>query len=267
MTELIRSPYTSFKKLLYTSERNKEIMKYEELKNIVKEAHTSLFQVTLSEDMVIPGLSRYGAWKVNEDGSRSKSKVAKKVYKVYIRTDINGWVFGYASRKTARRWNYMDNFPVDKIVDVKPLYKNEKKLTQEEINIKACESFLRRCHENLWTNIQEECKKYIETKDEEYLPDFIRWTNGKVSYVSIKPKIAYNKDHYLDLLKRSIENKEETKFYFSSKGPQGRDRSFSVATGEDGLTRAWFSSEYPGCGNGDYYLLINPTTALYYERD
>ena len=37
--------------------------------------------------------------------------------------------------------------------------------------------------------------------------------------------------------------------------------------GKDGVFRAWFSSEYKGCGNGDYYLLINPTQAIFVEKD
>jgi hypothetical protein len=36
---------------------------------------------------------------------------------------------------------------------------------------------------------------------------------------------------------------------------------------EDGIYRAWFSSEYAGCANGDYYLLLNPQVAVFYETD
>ncbi len=89
--------------------------------------------------------------------------------------------------------------------------------TIEEINTKACESFLRRCHENLWTEIQDSCKKYIETKNEEYLPDFIRWYDGKPSYVSIKTKIPHNVDAYMNRIKDSIENKKEYRVSFPTK--------------------------------------------------
>lgn len=35
----------------------------------------------------------------------------------------------------------------------------------------------------------------------------------------------------------------------------------------DGIRRAWYSEEYRGCGNGHYYLAINATHAIYYEKD
>lgn len=46
-----------------------------------------------------------------------------------------------------------------------------------------------------------------------------------------------------------------------------RDFSVSGEMREDGIYRAWFSSEYSGCGNGDYYLLLNPRIAVFYEKD
>jgi hypothetical protein len=36
---------------------------------------------------------------------------------------------------------------------------------------------------------------------------------------------------------------------------------------DDGIYRAWFSSEYAGCANGDYYLLLNPRVAVFSETD
>jgi hypothetical protein len=46
-----------------------------------------------------------------------------------------------------------------------------------------------------------------------------------------------------------------------------RDLSIETKLCEDGIFRAWYSSEYRGCANGDYYLVISPTQAIYYERD
>ena len=47
----------------------------------------------------------------------------------------------------------------------------------------------------------------------------------------------------------------------------GRDLSIECKLCDDGIYRAWFSSEFPGCANGDYWLLINPTTAIFKESD
>lgn len=47
----------------------------------------------------------------------------------------------------------------------------------------------------------------------------------------------------------------------------GRDLKVECHVCEDGIYRAWFSSEFPGCANGDYWILCNPTTAIFRERD
>lgn len=50
---------------------------------------------------------------------------------------------------------------------------------------------------------------------------------------------------------------------------EGAKRDYTVETKmcEDGVFRAWYSSEYSGCGNGDYYILLNPTQAFFAETD
>ena len=68
-------------------------------------------------------------------------------------------------------------------------------------------------------------------------------------------------------LKEAFESKTEFRWHRNAMGKQGRDLSISTRMCDDGIFRAWFSSEFPGCGNGDYYLLLSPTTAVYYERD
>ena len=46
-----------------------------------------------------------------------------------------------------------------------------------------------------------------------------------------------------------------------------RDISIECNVGSDGEFRAFYSSELRGCGNGAYFLLLNPTTAVYVEND
>lgn len=56
--------------------------------------------------------------------------------------------------------------------------------------------------------------------------------------------------------------------YYYGRGPNGRDYSVETKLDpETGIFRAWFSAEYPGTGNGYYYILINPTTAIFVEKD
>lgn len=140
-------------------------------------------------------------------------------------------------------------------------------MNMKQDNIKACENFLKKCHKNLWKNIQAECRKYLETKNEDDLPDFIRWYGTNVKYVSIKSKLPYNKEYYLQQLKYAIENEKELYFAFEAKSNAGRDRSYRIEQLTDGSIKGFYSSEYANCGNGDYFLIINPTTAMFYERD
>ncbi len=46
-----------------------------------------------------------------------------------------------------------------------------------------------------------------------------------------------------------------------------RDISVNTKICNDGIFRAWYSSEYAGRGNGQYYLLINPHYATFMEPD
>lgn len=47
---------------------------------------------------------------------------------------------------------------------------------------------------------------------------------------------------------------------------KGYDNSIHVGMDEEGL-KAWYSEEYRGCGNGHYYLLFDPTHAIFIEND
>lgn len=47
----------------------------------------------------------------------------------------------------------------------------------------------------------------------------------------------------------------------------GRDRSLEVKKNDDGSLRAWYASEYMGCGNGAYYIPISKSRVLYSEHD
>ncbi len=240
-------------------------MTYSELKNHVNQADTSHFKITFSEELIISGLSRYGNWKVQPDGSKTKSIVRKKVFKMYVRTDVNGYFFGYASKKKARSWRPVELLPLDNIVSIESIYAKDP-LTIEQKLEKSCKEFLRRCDPGLWLNFQDDCKKYLETKNIDDLPCFIRY-NGKAKFVSLSSKFDnFKRLNVKDRIKEAIDSKGSYRYSEGAKSAAGRDRSLSVATTGD-ITNAWFSSEYAGCGNGSYYYLINPTTAVYGEDD
>ena len=240
-------------------------MTYSELKNHVNQADTSHFRVTFDEELSITGLSRSGKWKLQPDGSKTRSIVKKKVFKMYIRTDVNGYYFGYAAKRKPGIWRPVDNLPLDKITSIESLYAKEP-LTVEQQFEKSCKEFLRRCDPGLWLNFQEDCKKYLETKNINDLPCFIRY-NGKAKFVSLSSKFEYfQRLNVKERIKEAIDSKGSYRYYEHAKSMAGRDRSLSVETIGD-ITNAWFSSETAGCANGSYYYLINPTTAVYGEDD
>jgi hypothetical protein len=71
-------------------------------------------------------------------------------------------------------------------------------------------------------------------------------------------------DQVIKELENAFRNQEDYHAYVP-----GRRRDIRVETqmGADGIFRAWYSSEYAGCGNGQYYILINPHYASFMERD
>ena len=102
----------------------------------------------------------------------------------------------------------------------------------------------------------------------------------------LREKVTVDPDHYyrnygytvtsitgkfrpyvLASIKEAFEKKEKYNYRMEANGHQGRSLSVEMKVCDDGIYRAWFTSEFPGCANGDYWLLLNPTTAAFKERD
>lgn len=118
--------------------------------------------------------------------------------------------------------------------------------------IKKTMSLLGKFHNNLWENIKTELSKDPSLMDSKYYSNF--------ATINISGKFP---DYVIHRLKEAIENKEDYRYKTYGK----RDLSVETKMGEDGVFRAWYSSEYSGCGNGAYYLLLNPTVAGFREDD
>lgn len=123
-------------------------------------------------------------------------------------------------------------------------------------------SLYNRTHPNAWTCLREEWLNIANGG--EMTQDFEWHYKGRLNYRNIACELGRSE---LAMLKDAFENKTSFNWKRRAKGPQGRDLSIEAKLCDDGVFRAWFSSEFAGCLNGDYYLLINPTTAIYYERD
>jgi len=86
-------------------------------------------------------------------------------------------------------------------------------------------------------------------------------------------------DYVLEEIRHAFENK--TNYSYRKDSPvfapthtwggtsnrAGRDQKVECKLCDDGIFRAWYSSQYSGCANGDYWMLVNPTTAIFKERD
>ena len=116
----------------------------------------------------------------------------------------------------------------------------------EEEKIEEANALIGRFHPNAWGNLRSPEKLY------DYYP---------FKVVSIKSKFQ---SKVIEALKEAFDNKTS---YSTVRYGKTRDLSVETRLCDDGIFRAWFSSEYSGCGNGDYYILINPTTALFLEKD
>lgn len=114
-------------------------------------------------------------------------------------------------------------------------------------------SLLGKFHNNLWSNIREELSKDPMLMKTKYYSNF-----KTISIANKFPK------RVIEDLKKAIDNKEN--YRYSQCGTK-RDLSVEVKMGNDGIYRAWYSSEYAGCGNGSYYLLLSPTIAGFREDD
>lgn len=120
-------------------------------------------------------------------------------------------------------------------------------LSAEEMDKKKLEIIKKaRYDEMIWSNI-------TEVKDVQHMM-------GK-SLISIKDKFDS-----IDL--QQIENafKKKSNIIIRQRGEK-RDYTVETKMCKDGVFRAWYSSEYSGCGNGDYYILLNPTQAFFAETD
>jgi hypothetical protein len=139
----------------------------------------------------------------------------------------------------------MENSPVATAPDTDPT----------QIRLKRAQSLLRRIDKRCWDDLRRRSAKQIanEFRDSSLVP---------FNFINRFPR------HLRPLIKEQVaiafEQRKSLQYHRDGKR---RDLSIETKHCEDGIFRAWFSSEYRGCANGDYYLVISPTQAIYYERD
>lgn len=108
-------------------------------------------------------------------------------------------------------------------------------------------SIIKRIHPNAWDDIK---KRPVE-----------EFAHYGTSLLALKGRVP---EYVLKQLEVAFAEKKDFRW---SRDGQKRDWTIETKLGEDGVFRAWFSSEYAGCGNGGYYLLIQPGYAWLCEYD
>ena len=149
----------------------------------------------------------------------------------------------------------------------------------------------------LWANVRKEIQRLLEFGYENYCeqnypsnifsPDLayniLRWNVKKMNFRprhTDREEAARCNEITLNAIAKAMSGPENE--YQTSVEGRSYDISFSYNAGQigkpmwkafpngargDGIRRAWYSEEYRGCGNGHYYLAINATHAIYYEKD
>ena len=138
---------------------------------------------------------------------------------------------------------------IDKVEPMAP------KASYEERKAQAGRRMLKLLHPNAWGNIRAE----LEAGDYRAL-DNSNLTFYNVGKAFPRLAVAGLRDVFEQRLEyRWRQNSNSNNF--------GRDFTIQTKEGEGGIFKAWFSSEYPGCGNGSYYLLLSPEWAIHCEDD
>jgi hypothetical protein len=109
----------------------------------------------------------------------------------------------------------------------------------------------KKIHNNLWSDLKKSPLKLSQGFD----------------YPKLRSIAGIFTKEETDKIQKAINQKENLSLRKGAKSGHGRDYSVNVSFDEKGEGKAYFSAELPGCGNGDYYILLNPTTAYFAETD
>ncbi len=216
-------------------------------REFVEQNASKRFNITFSEEVQVVFAGRY--------------KTVKKLNSIgfFIGKDTNDICYKTAKQKW--RGYTITRLPVDKIIKME-------EATKTYSAVENAKKILKKIHPNAWPELRKQMQDIIDGKEPEQ--DFNWHFAGKLTFVNIGSKMdKMERQWALKAFEMAFENKTEYSWSKRARGPQGRDLSASVQVSQykDEHVRAFYSSEFPGCGNGDYYLLLNPTTAIYYERD
>jgi hypothetical protein len=99
-----------------------------------------------------------------------------------------------------------------------------------------------------------------------------RMNTGVLWYMDVLPvvkKMRFTRWGNDEILKSLAERIAKAKVgeRVTEHGRTSYDVSFEYKETEEGYKLGWYSEEYRNCGNGHYYLALDATHAVYYEKD
>lgn len=232
---------------------------YEKMVTMFNETGSHLkVKLTFKEPVLIyPFTTKQKINKIYDSDGRLRqyeyARNPKKVYELFLKKSTSG-VICFSNRELVRKV-----YPVWALgIDYSNIESLEYIPTKDiDWDLKNRDYVLNNIHENLWPTLK------TRLSEDDYKEDYLIKENSgrRIKTVSMSSEFP---NWVCKELKDAIENKKP--FSYSKRGTK-RDKSVTVQIYEDGSVNAFYSSEYSNCGNGDYYLLINPTTAIFCETD
>jgi hypothetical protein len=139
----------------------------------------------------------------------------------------------------------MENSPVNTIAET----------DHTALRLKRAKSLLRRIDDRCWDDLRKRSAEKIaqEFRDSSLIP---------FNFINRFPR--HLRPWLKERMEDAFQNKKDFRYHRDGKR---RDLSIETKLCEDNTMRCWYSSEYRNCANGDYYLIISPTLAFFYETD
>ena len=142
------------------------------------------------------------------------------------------------------------------IIDIEPIIN---KITPQ-LNAKR---LLTKIHPDTWNDFKVELEGLLNGKELTY--EFItHFDNKTLSFRKIKPLLPEDE---FKRLSKAFDSKEPFKYNHSAERKCGRDIVISCNVCKDGIYRGYMCSTNPVNNVTDWYLILNPRYAVYYERE
>lgn len=166
--------------------------------------------------------------------------------------DVEFWVSSQGrlcySRRRNRRTGYAvsDYFPFNEAYQISLIPKGN----EDALKLRQVQNLAGLIYPGTWPGLAQDLQQTPE-----------KYTHHHPLRVNITRKFP---PHVIENLRQAFAERREYRYSLSGRK---RDLTVSVQINDRGEVRGYFSSEFAGTGNGQYWLLVNPETAILQEED